>query len=351
MKIPTVRSPLSMKKHLKRFTKRSKVTTIPVCDDDYATCSTLHCSELSEEKTTPNIEPWESLCDLSEASTASSASQSEIALWESLCDFSEIRSTTSSDCMEEINEGSLDDEIYFQNNDEMSYYSTSSASYSADPLNLPVIVPQCELLDVSLIKYESTQKTCNASESRVFLQPLPETSLTTSFDSIDSIDTLEQSSLSDESTDLASVQTSLQGEDKHKLSISKSTEGMFSAFLESKRKFPHSLLSRSLKRKLFFCIISIVYVLICFKYRGIFGAGSDDDDNDSSSEEKVYSYDSPITSIHSEVSQPVKKFSLYDLQHVLFWFILFTKVQELFSKVTPQRRIRRSWKSHLIPLN
>lgn len=377
MNSSTTQNPLPKKSQLSRLQKHSMVDTMNFYDDDYLTCSTLHCSEIGVEKTRFDIAPWESLCDLSEtSSTSSSSSNFEVELWETLCDFSETNSTSSFDGTEGSNDDISYDETCFQNDDDLSYYSTGSASqtssmsFSLDntsccdvQVNITSLDAQLILFDASPIKNQSTQETdggCSDGEVNPSCAPLLSIMDFPSCQPIltstpNSIDADKDGSLCNRSTDSTYIFSSFDDEndENDELSVlSEPTEAMFSSFLKQRRKYPHITLSKSLKFKLCFCVVSIIYMYLCFVSWSNSRQGCDDDD-ESVSQEKVYINEQLPASLHNEqMNDPVKKFSLVDLQCVLFWFLLLTKGQELLSKVTsPPKKNRRTWKSHQIPLN
>lgn len=112
------------------------------------------------------------------------------------------------------------------------------------------------------------------------------------------------------------------------------------------RELPSKLVQRNMHLK----IMSIVCVIF-LSYNHIIG-----DDKTSyfgmNQELPMFQNESVTSTTANNLDIVTKrKFSVRDLQQILFWFLLFTKGQHFLMLARPQRRQRRAWKSRVIPVN
>ncbi len=127
------------------------------------------------------------------------------------------------------------------------------------------------------------------------------------------------------------------------------TKRAVSTYLSRKKRTLRELPSKLVERNMHLKIMSIVCVIF-LSYNHIIG---DDKTSFFGMNQDLPMFQSgsvrPTTTNLDIVTK--RKFSVRDLQQILFWFLLFTKGQHFLTLARPQRRHRRAWKSRVIPVN
>ena len=108
--------------------------------------------------------------------------------------------------------------------------------------------------------------------------------------------------------------------------------------------------SKDVQRKMQIKIMSIVCILFLTS-QSILNGKEIVPDKDIHQGWNFGSSNSLATAQNASYIEQKRNFSLVDLQHIIFWFLVFSKGQTFLSRQRPQRKIRRTWKSRVIPVN